>query len=125
MLSPGSRGSRNPSLRLLLLESSTESKGNLPAACDWSQCLDLGLLVVLGMAQGRTLGCEVLGRAAHAFTAGLVEVLKASENRGDFTFQVIPHLLPLIGVRVRSGIHLGLPRKTPWPGRRHFSGKMK
>lgn len=77
MLSPGSRSSRNPSLGLLLLESSRESKENLPGASGCSQCLDVGLVAVLGVAQGCTLGCEVLGGAAHAFTAGLSEVLKS------------------------------------------------
>lgn len=123
MLSPGSHRSRNPSLGQLL--ESSRVQGNPPCRLWLVPCWDLGLVVVLGMTQDCTLGCEVLGSAAHAFTAGLSEVLRASENKGDFAFQVIPHVLSLKGVKAGSGIHLGLPRKPPCPSRRHFSGKIK
>lgn len=61
----------------------------------------------------------------HAFTAGLIDVLRASESKGDFAFQVISHLPPPKRGESTARNPPGVCKKSPSPGGRCFGRKIR
>lgn len=51
----------------------------------------------------------------HAFTAGLIDVLRESESKGGFAFQVVPHLPPLKRGENIAGDLPGAPQEALMP----------
>lgn len=61
----------------------------------------------------------------HAFTAGLIDVLRTSESKGDFAFQVISHLPPPKRGESTARNPPGVCKKSPSPGGRYFGRKIR